>query len=1054
MRSKNFYLKTRVQILSVLFCVIFSFIQTASVNARGNSMQQQVNRVTGKIVDEHGETIIGANIMTEDGKTGTVTDMDGNFTLNVPYGTKLLITYIGYESETIEAAPGNIRVVLRESSVMLEDVQIVAYGAQKKVTVTGAIAAVQGEELLRTPTSAVSNVLSGLVSGITSVQYSGEPGADAAEIFIRGKATWENARPLVQVDGVERSFNDIDPNEIESITVLKDASATAVFGVRGANGVLLITTKRGKAGKAKISFSTSASMATPTKMVELADAYQYATFHNQMRRNDGRDPQFSDAVLKKFQDGSDPIRFPNTNWLDYVMKDATLQTQHNVNISGGTESVRYFVSAGVHTQGGLFKQFDLPYDLSYQYDRYNYRSNLDIDVTETTTLSVNIGGNVDNAHRPFTGQGSSGMVRSIYWSTPFSSPGLVDGKLVRAATDYTDGVNLPFIGGNGMTDYYGKGFMATSRNVLNTDLMLNQQLDFIAKGLSFNIKGSYNSTFYANKEVSAAIATYTPVLQADGTMAYKKSGENAQPSYVERRGKARDWYMEAAFNYARSFNSHNISALALYNQSKSYYPSQFSDIPTGYVGLVGRVTYDWRNRYMAEFNMGYNGSENFAPERRFGFFPAGSVGWTTSEESFWENIKPVINYMKLRASWGLVGNDKVGGTRFMYTDDPYLIGLEALHNRSNQAPVNWGYYFGTNRNTLLGARESARNNPYVSWEKAFKQNYGIDISIINERLSGSFDYYTENRTDILLRDGTAPYIIGFSTPYANLGEVRSWGYEISLRWEDRIGSDFRYFARLNLSNNQNKIIERKETPQNHDWLYQKGHRIGANRLYEFWRFYDEQTPELYEKTFGTPFPDHGLVLQPGDAVFRDLNGDGKIDTEDQSYANGYTEDPEYLAGLILGFSWKNFSLSTQWTGAWKVSRVLSDVFAKPFTSNSSQSEGGLLAYHVHNTWTPENPSQDAKYPRATWDAATNNYRGSTLFEVNSSYLRLKSMEIAYNLKLPFMERINLNSCVVSLSGYNLLTFTDFIWGDPESRASNAPTYPLQKTYSMSLKLGF
>jgi len=1033
----------------VATCSFYSLsIQTANADER---YSQQQNVVTGVIVDEQGKSIIGANVITEDGKTGTVTDIDGNFQLNVPHGTKLVITYIGYESQTVEAASGRMNIILRESSVMLQDVQVVAYGAQKKVTVTGAISGVQGDELLRTPTGSVSNVLSGLVTGLTSVQYSGEPGSDAAQIFVRGKGTWANSSPLIQVDGVERNMNDIDPNEIESITVLKDASATAVFGVRGANGVILITTKRGKQGRPKINFNTSASVVTPTKLVELADSYEYATFHNQMRRNDESEPLFSDEIIQKFQDGSEPIRFPNTNWLDYVMRDATLQTQHNINISGGTESVRYFVSAGAYTQGGLFNQFNLPYDLTYQYNRYNYRSNLDIDVTNTTKLSLNIGGNVDNSNKPYTGQGSSGMMRSIYWSTPFSSPGLVDDRLVYAATDYADHT-LPFVGGNGMSDYYGKGFMSTSKNVLNVDLVLDQDLDMITQGLSFKLKGSYNSTFYSYKNASAGIATYTPVLQENGTLAYKKYGENSQLSYSEGRGKDRDWYMESALNYARSFGDHSVSALALYNQSKRYYPGSYSDIPTGYVGFVGRITYDWRNRYMAEFNVGYNGSENFAPERRFGFFPAGSVGWTVSEENFWEDIKPVINYMKFRGSWGLVGNDKVGGDRFMYTSDPYLIGLGDLHNR--QGSRNWGYYFGTNRNTSLGARESSRNNPFVTWEKAFKQNYGVDFSILDERLSTSLDYFKESRTDILLRDATAPNLIGFTTPYSNLGEVKSWGWEASLRWNDRVGSDFRYNVTLNLSKNENEIIEKKEVPQNYDWLYQKGHRIGANQLYEFWRFYDEDTPALYKETFGTEFPDHGIELKPGDAVFKDLNGDGMINSEDMSYANGYTDDPKYLLGLIGGFNYKNFSFSMQWTGAWDVSRVLSDVFMKPFTSNSSQSQGGLLSYHVYNTWTEDNPSQDAKYPRATWTAAANNYRGSTLFEVKSNYLRLKSIELAYDLSLPFMERINLNSCIVSLSGYNLLTFTDFMWGDPESRASNAPTYPLQKSYSLSLKLGF
>lgn len=1014
---------------------------------------QQKSPITGVVKDAKGETIIGANVVGEDGITGTVTDIDGVFSLDVPVGSKLTISYIGYENKTVTATKSKMTIVLEENTLLLGEVQVVAYGAQKKVTVTGAISGIKGEDLMKTPTGSVSNVLSGAVSGITSIQYSGEPGADAADIFIRGKATWTDAKPLVQVDGVERSFNDIDPNEIESITVLKDASATAVFGVRGANGVLLITTKRGKEGKAKISFSTSASVLTPTKMVKLANSYEYATFHNQMRLNDGKEPQFSDEIIQKFKDHSDPIRFPDTDWVDYVMKDATLQTQHNINISGGTDNVRYFVSLGAYTQGGLFKQFDLPYDLSYQYKRYNYRSNLDIDVTKTTTLSMNIGGNVDNSNKPYTGQGSSGMVRSIYWSTPFSSPGLIDNKLVYTATDYPD-LTLPFTGGDGLGNYYGKGYMYGSTNTLNADLILDQKLDFITKGLSFKIKGSYNSAFFINKDVDAGIATYTPVLQDDGSIAYKKYGEDTQLTYKERKGKARDWYMETGFNYNRAFDKHHVGALVLYNQSKKYYPSEYSDIPTGYVGLVGRVTYDWNNRYMAEFNVGYNGSENFAPENRFGFFPAGSVGWSVSEEHFWKPLKSAINYMKLRASWGLVGNDKVGGSRFMYTDDPYLIGLNELQNRQNKAPNNWAYYFGTNRVVSLGARESAKNNPNVTWEKALKQNYGVDFGILDERMKGSFDYFTERRKDILLRDGTAPAVIGFVTPYANLGEVKSWGWELSLRWDDQINKDFRYYVGTNLSYNQNEIIEKRETPQNYDWLYQKGHRIGSRSQHKFWRFYDENTPQMYEETFGTPFPDHGMALKPGDAVFVDLNGDGKIDSEDASHDYGYTDDPQYLIGLNMGFNWKNFDVSLQWTGAWNVSRVLADVFQKPFTSNSSQNTGGLLAYHIHNTWTPENPSQDAKYPRATWDSAGNNYRGSTLFEVNSSYLRLKSLQIAYNFHLPFMEKLKLSSCALSLSGYNLLTFTDFIWGDPESRASNAPTYPLQKSYSLSLKLGF
>ncbi|MCD8101243.1 MAG: TonB-dependent receptor [Alistipes sp.] len=1020
--------------------------------------QQETATITGIVVDVNGNPVIGATVITDDGR-GVLTDTEGRFEIPAAVGSNLTVSYIGYNTQTVTAGPGRMTITLEEG-ILLGEVQVVAYGAQKKVTVVGAISGIKGEELTRTPTSSISNLLGGALSGITTIQYSGEPGADAADIFVRGKATWDsdNAKPLIQVDGVERDLDSIDPNEIESITVLKDASATAVFGVRGANGVVLITTKRGQTGKAKISLTTSASIVTPTKLVELANSYQYATFHNMMRENDGAAPLFTDDILQKFQDHSDPIRFPDTNWMDYVMKDATLQSQHNINISGGTERVRYFISAGALTQGGLFKQFHIPYDMTYQYRRFNYRSNLDIDATKTTLVSVNIAGNVDNANRPYTGQSSTGIMRDIYWSTPFSSPGFVGDKLVLAAEDYPD-LRLPFVGGNGL-GYLSRGYMETSNNNLTTDLIVTQNLDFITKGLSVRVKGSYNSTFYVYKDALAELATYTPVLKDDGSIGFKQYGQETQPAYTERRGKARDWYMEAGFDYARSFGDHTVSGLVLYNQSKVYYPSEYQEIPRGLVGLVGRVTYDWKNRYMLDFNVGYNGSENFAPGNRFGLFPAGGIGWAISEERFWEPLKPVIGFMKFRVTLGLVGNDAIGGSRFMYTSDPYAVNSDGTFSRWGQNLGGLGYIFGSNRNISNGAYELSRNNPDVTWEKAFKQNYGVDFSMVRERFRGNFEYFKEKRTNILLVDGTAPYIIGFLSPYANLGQVNSWGWELSVRWDDRIGKEFRYWVGANLSYNQNEIIERKESPKNYDYLYQKGNRIGSRSNLQFWKYYYVGIEDDYKKTFGTDFPNHGITLQPGDAVYVDKNGDGVINSEDAGYGIGYTDDPQYMLGVNLGFNWKRFDVSMQWTGAWKVSRQISDVFMQPFFSNSSQSQGGLLAYHLNNTWTEDNPSQSAKYPRASWAAASNNYLtgvsaySSTLYEKNSSYLRLKTIEVAYSFDLPFMEKMKLSTFQLALSGYNLLTFTNYIWGDPESRATNSPTYPLQKTYSLTLRLGF
>lgn len=1022
---------------------------------------QQSNVVKGVVVDETGEPVIGATVLIVGGNAtqGTVTDFDGNFTLNAKPGTKLKISYIGYEDMQVVAKDG-MKVQLKASgAVNLKAVEVVAYGVQKKVTVTGALSSVKGEDLVRTPVSSVNNVLAGQLSGVTTVQYSGEPGSDAATVFVRGQGTWNDSSPLIQVDGVERSMSDIDPEEIESITVLKDASATAVFGVRGANGVVLITTKRGAEGKAKIDVTTSWSALSPTKLIEQASSAQYAEFYNQMQLNDfdastGETftPMFSDAVIQKFKDGSDPIRFPSTRWTDYTMKDITLQTKHNVNISGGTKNVRYFISAGYMSQGGLFKEFGSDYHFDYRYQRFNYRANLDLDVTKSTTISFNVAGNVSNADKPRTSNGASSMIMNMYQATPFSSPGIVDGKFVSTTTDYSDGLILPFASSNGMTYYINQpGYISTNINKMQFDLLLTQKLDMITKGLTFKIKGSYNSQFNVVKTGTASLPTYYPVIQEDGSMLYRVDGSTSPISIAEDTNKARDWYFETSLNYNRTFGDHTVTGLVLYNQSKEYYPSTYSSIPRGYVGLVARVTYDYKNRYMAEFNVGYNGSENFHPDRRFGTFPAGSIGWVTSDEAFFKPLKKVVSFLKLRASWGLVGNDKIGGSRFMYQADPYVVGNSTYTSRGGYA-----YNFGVDNATqFLGSYESSKNNPNVTWEKSFKQDYGFDMNFLDDRLRTTFDYYYEHRTNILLRDGTAPSLIGFSVPYANLGIVNSWGWEVSLKWNDKIGKNVRYWANLNLSHNQNEIIEKKETPYTNDYQYEKGHRIGSRYMYKFFGLYSEKTAAEYERIYGTPIATHNVTLLPGDAVYVDLDGNGKIDGDDQTRDLGYTDDPEFVAGLNAGFSYKDFEFSMQWTGAWNVSRMISDVFRVPFQSRTDKTSGGLLVYNVEHTWNPNNPDGDYEYPRASWaHGDTNNYYDSGIYEKDAKYLRLKTLMVAYNMHFPFLKKLGINRMQAALSGYNLLTFTPYIWGDPEAKASSSPSYPLQRTYTLSLKFNF
>ncbi len=1044
-----------------LMFLFFGVMCTASLSA-------QCQQIKGTVVDEAGEPVIGASVLIQGAAAtqGTVTDFDGNFTLSVKPNAKLSISYIGYKPQVVTAKNG-MKVTLKEDNAMLQAVEVVAYGTQKKVTVTGALSSIKSEDLVRTPVSSVNNVLAGQLSGVSTVQFSGEPGSDAAEIFVRGKATWVDAKPLIQVDGVEREMWDIDPNEIESVTVLKDASATAVFGVRGANGVVLITTKRGQEGKARVSVNASFSALTPTKMVEQASSLGYATFYNQMLTNDGQAPLFSETVLEKFRTNSDPIRFPSMDWVDYLMKDVTLQQQHNVNISGGNKQVKYFISAGMFTQGGLFKEFDRPYDYGYQYQRFNYRANLDIDVTKTTKISLNLSGKIDDSNKPRTGQGSGGMIKAIYYATPFVSPGIVDGRYIMNSILATDNLSkdkenrLPILGSSPMTYYaYQPGAYQYNNNKLSMDIALEQKLDFITKGLLLKVKGSYNSSYQQTRTVTAEVATYIPVLQEDGkSILYRKDKNDVAPTYsTAASGKGRNWYAEGSLNYNRSFGDHTVTALALYNQSKEYYlKGAYIDIPRTYVGFVGRATYDWKNRYMAEFNIGYNGSENFAPGKRFGTFPAGSVGWVISDEAFFKPISKVVSFMKLRASWGLVGNDKIGEDRFMYIADPYYVNQSALYERQGKDDGAYAYNFGVENGTATkGAIEAAKNNPDVTWEKAFKQDYGVDVNFLNDQLRATFDYYKEHRKDILLSNGTLPAILGFTPPKSNLGEVDSWGWELSLNWNSKIGKDFRYWAKLNLSYNQNEIVANFQEPQQNEYMYTRGHRIGKRSMYKFWKFYYDGAEADYEKEFGQPFPQQIIenkYLKPGDAVYVDMDGNGKIDPNDM-YRTGFTDDPEYIAGLSFGFAYKKLTFNAQLTGAWNVSRVISDVFRRPFLSSNTTTDGGLLQYHIDNTWTVDNPSQSAEYPRATWANADQNYAECTLYEKDAKYLRLKTIQVSYDFDFPFMKKLGMNQLQLSLSGYNLFTFSPYLWGDPETRASNSPSYPLQRTYTASLKIGF
>lgn len=1038
----------------------------------------------GKVVDDRtSEPLVGATVKVKGSTIGTITDIDGNFALDIPDNISPIVfevSYMGYASK--EAAPAKttgFTIRLAEDSQTLEEVQIIAYGKQSKMSVTAAISSIDTKELLKSPSGSVANALSGAVTGLSSIQPSGQPGAENPSIYIRGTGSLsdELSKPLILVDGVERSFFQMDSHEIESITVLKDAASTAVFGVRGANGVVLVTTRRGVSGKPVISLNSSFGLTQALRNLKGMDSYTYATLYNEAQLSDNpslTESQlgFSPFVIDMFRTNEDPIMFPNVDWNDYLFKNLAWQTQHNLTLSGGGERFRYFVSLGYLLQDGMLKQLGESYDPNYQYKRFNYRSNVDIDITKSTLLKVNIGGHVGAKREPRTDE----LWRKVLWSTPFSSPGIVDGKLI--SNIYSN--RYISIGERScpLDYYYNYGYNVDTDNVLNLDLALEQKLDFITPGLSMNIKGAYNTNYNvkASRTPSGADSMCTPIYlgsietpgmdfwdpRFDRTIVYQTdgvSGLHEQMSYGEEVGRGRNWYGEFSLNYSRSFGDHDVSALFLYNQSKKYYPETkidgkvfYMDIPTAYVGYVGRMTYAYKKRYMVDLNAGYNGSENFAPDKRFGFFPAVSAGWILSEEKFMKKQK-VIDFLKLRASYGIVGNDKMENARFLY-----MAGAWSGYNTVAKGQGSWQFGKDGGTGLLPDAKENTMGNPDVTWEKVAKQNYGIDLKMFDSRLSLTADVFFEKRKDILSTRNTLPAITDINLPKINLGKVNNHGYELSLGWNDRAGK-VDYWLKANVSYAKNKIIYMDEVVPNEPYMAETGRSTGLTYGYIFDRFLqkddfdadgnlkkDENGRQILpQMALGTP--------RPGDALFKDLNGDGVINGDDKTRF-GYAERPDYVFGFLGGLKWKNFEFSMQWTAAMNASRILDGEYRNAFGSTNSRM---LLKFLADGRWTEENPN--SRFPRLTFMNKSHYLQSSDLWLMNGSYLRLKTAEISYTLpQKDFLKKVGIESVRFYCNGYNLLTlFSDLndIDIDPEGVTDGGNNnYPNIRIYNFGVNISF
>ena len=1024
-------------------------------------------RVTGRVLDEQGEGVIGAGVVIQGTTTGTITDLDGNFALSVPRGTTLEISCVGFATQEVQVTGTTLTVTLLPDTTALDESVVIAYGQQKKVTITGAVSAVGGDDLLKAPVANVANALQGNLPGVSAVQASGMPGADEPVIRIRGVGSLNSAEPLVLVDGVERSFSQLDPNEIESISVLKDASATAVFGVRGANGVILVTTKRGATGKASVTASASAAVQTISKFIDFADSYTYGKMWNYTAITDALPMsqwpgsatisdytpyadtgiRFSQEVMEHFRTGDMPRTFPNMDWIKYIMNDSAWQEQANVNVNGGTERVRYFVSAGFLNQDSLFKTFSDNKNETFNYKRLNYRANLDIDVSKYSQLSITLGGRMQN--RNTMGGGEGFLFRYLQGATPYAGSGVDElGRHIVSDENFVG----PF-DRDALSNYYGLGYQLESANVLNFDIQYRLSLDFLTKGLSFKTKASYNSEYTAQKNRQNGFGTgltYVATI-VNGEEVLRKENITWPIPYNEGRWGSRNWYAEASFDYARRFGQHNIGALLLYNQSKTYYPwdsngSLYQSIPKGYVGLVGRITYDYATKYLLDFNIGYNGSENFAPGKRYGTFPSVSVGWIPSQESWWEPIKDFMGYLKLRGSWGLVGNDNTNGARFLY-----LPGAWQFYTGSTTVnPQNRGANFGTSGGWLQAVKELTSGNPNVTWETASKINLGVDAAFFRDRLHAYVDFFWEDRQHILVSNAsTLPAVTSLPSSYVNEGRVKNHGYEITLNWDDRIGN-VRYYISPNFSFARNKVIEMLEVEPMYAYLSRTGLPVGQRFGYDLFEYYQPGTEERYKAAYGKDMPDQNLELRYGDCVYVDLNDDGIIDQNDQMPL-GYTDNPEITYSLGAGINWKGLSFSMLWTGADHVSRSLNGYFRDQFGSTNTSA---LTQWVADNSWTEDNPN--AILPRISFTNRVHNNRDSQAWVINSRYLRLKNVEIGYTFNkpksMPFFNYIRFY-----VSGQNLLTFSRFDGNDPEAPGSGLDfgvRYPMTRVVNIGAQVNF
>ncbi|MDR3060908.1 MAG: TonB-dependent receptor [Dysgonamonadaceae bacterium] len=1016
----------------------------------------QIKEITGVVSDAaDGTPLSGVSVVVKGTKNGTATGSNGSFKLQVAEKSVLQFSYLGYIPQEITIGNNpSISVRMMEDTKVLEEVVVVGYGTQRKITTTGAITSVSNQDLIKAPVAGISNALTGLTSGLQSVQVSGEFGNDKAEIRVRGISTLYTggASPLIMVDGVERStYNDIDPNEIETLNVLKDASATAVFGVRGANGVILITTRQGKEGKPKVSFTGNTAVIQPSVLPKMLDSYDYALLRNEAERNMGRTETFSEEDIRLYKSGEDPIFHPNKNWINELIAPASYQQSYNMNINGGSEKMRYFTSLGYFNQFGGYNEPEQDFGFSYKhkYDRYNLRMNFDFDVTNDLLLSMKLGNQITENMYP-TGGAWAAFDKSTSTS-PMSSPGFIDNKVITEVSGFPTGVREfnPWVE-TGPTS--GSSFGLTEKyysNTINTNISLKYKMDQWIKGLSARIMGAYDTYYNKYTKRQKYFDTYTVIKDPLTGQSVVFQNEETGPFYglgeeIRDDRKWRKMYGEAALEYEATFAEHHkMTGLLLGNMQKAYYPNMQYKLPTAYLGIVGRVTYGYKNRYLAEMNIGYNGSENFPEGKRFGVFPAFSLGWVATEEKFLSDNE-ILSFLKIRGSYGEVGNDKIGGDRYLYLNGPYTLGNDGNARTTFGIP-------GVNQATYQQYKEGKIGNPNVTWERAKKGNIGFDMTLFGNRMNLTADYFREKRDNILWNLSTIPELVAASLPPSNIGKVDNYGYELEMGWKDKTG-ELNYWAKALYSFARNNIVFQDEPERQYEWMRRTGNPVGQHFGLVFEGFYNTMEeindPERPISSW------EGGGLKPGDMKYRDLNNDKRI-TEEDMCPIGYSDFPEINYSFSCGASWKGFDFSILFQGASNVSVYFSKhAGAYPFDSDWGAAYEWQLERWEQGRYERGEP---ISYPRVELSPTLggNNYQKSSFWVQDASYLRLKNAEIGYRFNTSLLQKIKLQSLRVYVSGNNLYTWTGIKYTmDPDAREAYGRVMPPMRVFNFGLNFQF